>query len=108
MTRNPQRRVSTASQDENHARYGKPFWLRFALVPGLTGAPENIEGIARFCAGLKSLERVEILPFHKLGEYKCKELGYEYRLSFNKAPTPEKVRAAMAIFQVHLHCPVLA
>ena len=49
---------------------GKPMWIRFVLVPGLTDAPENIEGMADFIATLETVERVEVLPFHKMGEFK--------------------------------------
>lgn len=94
------------------ARYlsaiGKHFWLRFVLVPGLTDSRENVEGLARFCAGLKSLERVEILPFHKLGEYKWKELGYEYSLSEARPPSPEEVQEVIEVFRKNVSCPVLA
>ena len=34
------------------AARGKPIWLRFVLVPGLTDDPEDVAGIADFAAGL--------------------------------------------------------
>ena len=34
---------------------GKPMWIRFVLVPGLTDAPENIEGMADFIATLEGV-----------------------------------------------------
>ena len=46
---------------------GRPMWVRFVLVPGLTDDYDNVESVADICAGLKSLERVEILRFHQLG-----------------------------------------
>ena len=30
---------------------------------------------------MKNVEWVEVLPFHQLGAFKWKELGYEYRLA---------------------------
>lgn len=56
----------------------KPTWIRFVLVPGLTDALENVEGLAKFITKLDNVERVEILPFHKMGEYKWEQLGYDY------------------------------
>ena len=44
------------------------MWVRFVLVPGLTDITTEVEKAARVCAGLKSLERVEILKFHQMGE----------------------------------------
>lgn len=85
------------------ARYlsdiGKPTWIRFVLVPGLTDAPHNIEGLADFVATLKNVERLEVLPFHKMGEYKWEQLGYEYQLKETQPPTAEQVQTAQAIFR---------
>jgi pyruvate formate lyase activating enzyme len=85
------------------ARYlserGKKMWVRFVLVPGLTDGEGNIEGVARFVAMLSSVERLEVLPFHKMGEYKWEALGYEYTLGDTRTPSPEEVAAAEEIFR---------
>ena len=52
---------------ERLAAMGKPAWVRFTLVPGLTDDPANVEGIARFVAPMKNVEWVEVQPFHQLG-----------------------------------------
>lgn len=77
----------------------KPTWIRFVLIPGLTDAPYNIEGLANFVSALNNVERVEVLPFHKMGEYKWQQLGYEYQLKDTEPPTAEQVQAAQAIFR---------
>jgi pyruvate formate lyase activating enzyme len=53
----------------------RPMWLRFVLVPGYSDDPDDIENIARFCAGLGNVERVDVLPFHQMGRYKWQKLG---------------------------------
>lgn len=83
--------------DEIH----KPTWIRFVLVPGLTDAPANLEGLAQFLATLTNIEKVDILPFHKMGEYKWAELGYEYKLKDTPVPTTEQIQSAIAIFRSH-------
>ena len=50
---------------ERLAAIGKPVWVRFTLVPGLTDDPANVEGIARFVAPMKNVEWVEVQPFHQ-------------------------------------------
>ncbi|MCS6960515.1 MAG: pyruvate formate-lyase-activating protein [Pseudanabaenaceae cyanobacterium SKYGB_i_bin29] len=80
-------------------RIGKPTWIRFVLVPGLTDPRSNVEGLADFVATLKNVERVEVLPFHKLGEYKWERLGLEYLLKDTPEPSPELVAATKAIFR---------
>jgi pyruvate formate lyase activating enzyme len=78
---------------------GKPVWIRFVLVPGLTDAPANIETVARFVAPMKNVEWVEVLPFHQMGAFKWKALGVDYKLADTPPPRPEQVSAAIAIFR---------
>jgi pyruvate formate lyase activating enzyme len=68
---------------------GRPLWVRFVLVPGLTDDHDNVEKVADICAGLRSLERVEILRFHQMGLAKYKELGVAYPLEHAEPPTAE-------------------
>ena len=81
------------------AALGKPVWIRFVLVPGLTDAPEILTGIAQFAASLGNVQRVEVLPFHQLGKFKWERLGLEYTLSDVAAPSPEAAERACAIFR---------
>jgi len=76
-------------------RLGVPIWIRYVLVPGWTDDPEAVAGLARFVAGLDSVERVDILPFHKLGAAKYEALGLPFPLRDTPAPAPaltERVR----------------
>jgi pyruvate formate lyase activating enzyme len=66
---------------------GKPMWIRFVLVPGLTDDWDNVEGVAEFVATLDSVECVDVLPFHKLGAPKYAGLGIPFPLA--DAPTPD-------------------
>jgi len=83
---------------EEYARLGKPFWVRYVLVPGLTDKKEDLEKLGVFCANLKNLECLEILPYH-LGVYKYKELGLPYSLENVKPPTNEEVETAKKILE---------
>jgi pyruvate formate lyase activating enzyme len=68
---------------------GRPLWVRFVLVPGLTDDHDNVEKVADICADLRSLERVEVLRFHQMGLAKYKELGVPYPLQHVEPPTAE-------------------
>jgi len=48
-------------------------------------------------ASLGNIEKVEILPYHSLGEYKWQELEMEYELKGVEAPTVERVENAKKI-----------
>jgi pyruvate formate lyase activating enzyme len=80
------------------AALGRPIWVRFVLVPGLTDVPEDLERMAAFAKELGNVERVEVLPFHQMGRFKWKQLGLDYSLEDVPPPTPEAVDAARAPF----------
>lgn len=77
---------------------GRPIWLRFVLVPGLTNQGEDIAQIAKFSAGLGNVERVDVLPFHQMGRFKWKELKYKYTLDDVQPPSLEMVEKVRAQF----------
>ena len=84
---------------ERLAKLNKPVWVRFTLVPGLTDDPANVEGIAKFVAPMKNVEWVEVQPFHKMGEFKWKAIGLEYKLENTMPPSRELVNRVIGQFQ---------
>jgi len=80
--------------------HGTRVWVRFVLVPGLTDAPADITDVADLCVEMApALDRVEVLPYHRLGVDKYAALGRAYPLLDTPAPTKESVEAALAIFR---------
>jgi len=77
----------------------RPMWLRYVLVPGLTDVDSEMKLMAEFAASLGVVERVEILPFHQLGEYKWERLKLDYQLMDTKPPSGELIAHAIGIFQ---------
>lgn len=70
------------------ARRGKKIWVRFVLVPGLTGGEENVEKVAQICQSFgDSVEHIDVLPFHQLGRSKWHELRIPYPLENQKGPS---------------------
>jgi len=70
------------------ADLGKPIWIRFVLVPGWTDDPEQVSQIAAFAAGLGTVDRVDVLPFHRLGASKYDRLGLRFPLAGTAPPGP--------------------
>jgi pyruvate formate lyase activating enzyme len=68
-------------------------------VPGLTDHFDEIEQLAAFAKELGNVERVDVLPFHKLGEYKWKECGQPYKLENTEPPSREMTDRARAVFR---------
>ena len=71
------------------------------MVPGYTLDPGKLERLAVYLAQFTCIEKVELLPFHKMGEFKWEELGREYQLGDTPAPTPAQVKQAKDIFRKH-------
>jgi pyruvate formate lyase activating enzyme len=84
---------------ERLAAMGKPAWVRYVLVPGLTDDPANVEGVARFVAPMTNVEWVEVLPFHQLGAFKWKELGLEYQLADTPPAPPDLIARVLGQFR---------
>jgi len=56
------------------ARYGIPTVIRVPLIPGYNDAPDHIDMLGKFVKSLH-MTRIDILPYHQLGENKYKSLG---------------------------------
>ena len=77
--------------------HGKAMWIRHVLVPGITDDDGQLHRLRAFIDTLKTVDRVEILPYHTLGVFKWKELGIPYALEDVEPPTKEQVEHAKEI-----------
>ena len=80
---------------ERLASIGKPVWVRFTLVPGLTDDPANVEGIGRLVAPMKNVQWVEVQPFHQMGAFKWKAMGIPYKHADTGAATRNLVNRVL-------------
>ena len=76
---------------------GKKIWIRQVLVPGYTDEEETLAKTRAFIDTLATVEKVEVLPYHTMGEVKYKNLGIEYPLAGVEAPSKEKTANAKRI-----------
>lgn len=88
--------LRTAAWLEEH---GRPFWLRYVLVPGYSDAEEDIRRLGERLGGCRSIERVELLPYHTLGVHKYEAMGLDYRLRGVRENTPEQLDRAAALLR---------
>ncbi|MFA9381683.1 MAG: pyruvate formate-lyase-activating protein [Acetanaerobacterium sp.] len=77
----------------------KPVWIRHVLVPGWTLDPAQAHRMGKLLSGFACVEKVELLPFHKMGEYKWAELGIEYTLGETPPPGQEQIGEIQKILQ---------
>ena len=83
---------------EHCEKVGKPVWVRHVVVPGLSDDWDALERLAGYLSGFTCVERIEILPFHKMGEFKWQELGLPYRLGDVAPPDGRRMEQIRALF----------
>ncbi len=94
----------TSHSNENvldFARYlnemGVKARIRYVLVPSYTDDENALIRLGKFLKGFSSIEKVEVLPYHNLGQVKYERLGIDYPLKDCAIPTSEDVKRAFNI-----------
>ena len=75
----------------------KPIWIRHVLVPGITDDDEYLKRTREFIETLSNVEKIEVLPYHSMGQHKFETLGIPYKLDGVKSPSKDRVDNAMKI-----------
>ncbi len=78
---------------------GIPMWIRHVLVPGLTDDEAGLVQLRKAIDGWKSVERVEVLPYHTFGVAKWEQLKIPYPLAGVRTPTEEEIERAREILE---------
>ena len=79
---------------------GKPMWIRQVLVPNITDDEQDLLALKNFISNLKTVEKVEILPYHDLGKFKWEKLGCKYELEGFRTANQEDVKRAKEILEL--------
>lgn len=79
------------------SEHGKKIWIRHVLVPQITDDDEYLKQLRAFIDTLKTVERVEVLPYHTLGVFKWENLNIPYELKDFEPPTTERIENAKKI-----------
>ncbi len=91
----------------NFAKYreesGKPMWLRYVLIPGVTDSIELLNSMGEYFKDYKTIEKLEIQPYHKLGVHKWEALGWEYKLGDARPNTEEELEKAKEILGAYFN-----
>lgn len=102
--RSNEQTLRTAAWLREHDR---PFWLRYVLVPGYSDFEEDIRALGRHLTDYTNLQRVEILPYHRLGVHKYEAMGLDYQLKEVVENTPEQLDRARRLFEEYFSCVVV-
>lgn len=68
------------------AQKGIPIWIRHVVVPGITDDLKDLFALGEFIAGLKTIQALDVLPYHDMGKVKYKAMGIPYPLETAAAP----------------------
>lgn len=74
-----------------------PVWIRYVIIPGLTDDEASLYGLRNFIKSLSNIENIELIPFHKMGEFKWKSLNLDYALNDVAVPTEHDMQKARKI-----------
>lgn len=77
----------------------KPVWIRHVVVPGITNEETSLTKVGEFLKPLSNVEKLEVLPYHTLGENKYENLGIEYPLKGIPQLSKEEAREAENIIR---------
>ena len=69
----------------------KKVWLRIPLIPGFNDSEENLTRVSELGREI-GVEKVSILPYHKLAEEKYKQLGKRYTMADIEPPSKERLQ----------------
>jgi pyruvate formate lyase activating enzyme len=79
------------------SRWDGRLLIRLPLVPGYNDDEQNLLSMAQFLSG-QGLSEVQVLPFHRLGESKYRQLGLDWPLAGLKPPSAESLSFTQQIF----------
>ncbi|MCZ8514797.1 pyruvate formate-lyase-activating protein [Paenibacillus filicis] len=84
---------------ERLSELGKPMWIRHVLIPGVTDGYEDLHALGKFIGGLQGVEKLELLPYHRMGVYKWQQLGKSYLLNGVPEPSYREMERARSIVE---------
>lgn len=78
------------------------FFVRVPLIPGFNDDAETLRRTGEFLAGLKNLDGVQLLPYHRLGMDTYNRMGLPYPLASVMPPSQAEMEACREIVRSHV------
>ena len=96
----PVRTTKTNLPRSNYCeRTGKEVWIRHVLLPDITLRMDRLAALAAYLKPFRCVRRVELLPFHKMGEFKWRRTRTRTAVCRSSgSPPPGERAAAEALF----------
>ena len=84
----------------------KAVSIRFPIIPGITDTEQNIADILRLINPMSNIQRVHLLPFHKIADGKYQKFDLENKLSEVEPPSQKRMEELQQQFQQQLSVPI--
>jgi len=81
------------------AQAGHALVIRLPLIAGINDRRENLEATADFALSLAEVRRIDLLPYHRLGEPKYQRLEREYPLGGLASLPAERVAQVRQVLE---------
>lgn len=78
----------------------KDIWIRQVLVPTITDKEEDLLKLKEFIKSLKTVKKVEILPYHNMGKFKWEKLNLKYDFDNIRTANADDVSRAKKILEI--------
>ncbi len=76
------------------------IWIRQVLIPGITDNEQDLLKLKDFINSLKTVQKVELLPYHDMGKFKWKRLGLPYSLENVRNATDDDIEKAKKVLGI--------
>ena len=81
---------------EKLLKTGRSVWVRIPIIPTVNDDEKELQSIKEYILSCEKPEKVELLPYHAMGEHKYAALGKEVRIF--SVPSEEKISQLKKIF----------
>ncbi len=86
---------------EELARIHAQIVVRYPLIPGVNDSHRDILALIQYIRGVRTLQKVEISPYHRYGELKYSLLGRPYPLRAVQVLSEEQVNEVVSLIRSH-------
>ena len=70
-------------------KQNKPVWIRQVIVPGINDNDEYLDDLCNYIKRINNIEKIDFLPYHKMGDEKYKKLNIKNPL--DNVPEMDKI-----------------
>ena len=76
------------------------IWIRQVIIPGITDDEADLKKLKEFISTLKTVEKIELSPYHDMGKYKWINLGLKYELENVRTANDSDIERAKKILGI--------